>query len=81
MAVGARWRKEKRETGLRGTARNTPYGHELVKNGRWLLKVSWSEHGWYWYGLGRNTYAERKWFNTADDAKKDATAAYKGAKP
>lgn len=35
--------------------------------------------GWYWYGCGRNTYAENLFFETADDAKSDAMKAYLAA--
>lgn len=80
----ARWRKQPSETGLRSIGQG-PRGYELRLDGEELIHVSpigggalnGPLLGWYWYGLGRNTYTEREPFKTKEEAKADADAFYK----
>ena len=79
----ARWRKEPRETGLRSIGA-APRGYELRVDGEDVLRVrpaggNWARklEGWYWVGMGHNTYNEKPLFATAEEAKADADAYFK----
>lgn len=69
--MAARWRKEKNEQGLAKVCQRER-GYELQEDGTWIIMVSpfskdgrrSGTSGWYWYGIGRNTYAERLFFET-----------------
>ena len=57
-----RWRKQPNETGLARVVQS-PRGYELREGNEKLIQVAplsgknrWDIIGWYWYGLGQNTY-------------------------
>lgn len=82
----ARWRKEPHESGLASIGAG-PRGYELWKGDEHLISVSaaggsWRGplRGWYWCGMGVNTYHTKPLFKTADEAKEDAAAFYKAHK-
>ncbi len=78
--MAARWRKQPNETGLRLVVQS-PRGLELREDGEKVISVSpviGANHaviGWYWYGLGVNTYSTP--CSSMDEAKAAATAHYK----
>jgi hypothetical protein len=90
--MAARWSKQKRPTGLAGMNEFLvhvcgPRGYELREPGssEWIAIVnpivehphSYTIVGWYWYGLGYNTFIRP--CVTADEAKKQAWEAYKNS--
>lgn len=84
--MSARWRKTPDERGLASVGQG-PRGFELREDGERLIDVnavggSWRGplKGWYWCGLGVNTYNTKPLFPTAEAAKADADAYYKAAK-
>jgi hypothetical protein len=77
--MAARWRKQPSETGLRQVMQN-PRGMQLRENEETLLHVAPLMSGgivlgWYWYGLGMNTYSSPS--PTIDEAKAAASDHYK----
>ena len=80
----ARWRKQANERGLAAVCQG-PRGYELREGKNVLIRVSpyfgnphiWTLAGWYWCGLGRNTFVEGKSWPTAEEAKADAMAYYR----
>jgi hypothetical protein len=70
-----RWRKEPRESGLRGIVQGTR-GSEYQENGEtmaWVRPVtaglgSYEVTGWYWYGDGHNSYSIGVIYKTEKEA-------------
>lgn len=79
----ARWRKEPLGTGLSSVSQTERglqlrEGDEVVLHVDALLSNGRDVVGWYWYGLGKNTYASPK--KTMEEAKIEANAFYKAYK-
>ena len=82
----ARWRKQPHETGLSSVGAS-PRGYELRIGEEVLIHVApagggWMSdlRGWYWYGMGINTYQKKPLFKSAEEAKADADAFYRANK-
>ena len=86
LKTRARWRKQPSEGGLRSIGQ-TPRGYELRKGEEEIISVlaaggGWRSdlRGWYWVGMGINTYKTKPLFNAAEEAKAGADAYYKANK-
>lgn len=81
--MAARWRKEASEKGLARVIQRT-HGVELWENGKQIAGVyplfkgfSRDISSWYWYGMDRNTSAEKLYFETMEKAMGDCMNYYK----
>ena len=78
--MAARWRRQKRATGLAGVCQGTR-GFELWDGNECLAHVAvtnrdrYADGPWYWYGFGQNTCGSP--VPTAKEAKAQAMACYK----
>jgi hypothetical protein len=77
------WRKEANECGLAAVGQS-PRGlvgridgeivfHVAPSGGSWRGPLL----GWYWYGMGKNTFSELPLFKTKEEARDNAKEFYK----
>lgn len=69
-------RTERNETGLARVCQS-PRGYDICIDGKPVVRVACvrrSTDGWYFYGMGHNTYSDKHW--TTKEEARDAAIAF-----
>jgi len=81
--MAARWKKQPSETGLARVCQTerglilSDAGHRIITVAPNCTNGGTRAVNWYWYGMERNTYSEKLFFTTKEEAKTDADNAFK----